>query len=124
MVGEIVAHPRFGSGRVTGFEPPRIEVAFEGGMVKTFAYPQAVGRFLNFEGEAARLQSERDRDRAEADARELAAARLLADRQRAEAAARQRLEQLHDKRVAAARRTAARSAAARRAKTEAGGETK
>ena len=39
MIGEIVTHSRFGSGRVTAFKPPHIEIAFDGGVKKTFAYP-------------------------------------------------------------------------------------
>ena len=30
MLGEYVAHVRFGEGRVTAYAPPRIEVTFEG----------------------------------------------------------------------------------------------
>ena len=108
MVGELVSHIRFGSGKVTAFEPPHIEVTFEEGAVKTFVYPQAVDRFIRFEAEEARQRAARDLELARNLERESAQARLTADRQRAEEAARQRMEQLHEKRVAAARRTAAR----------------
>ena len=49
MLGEPVIHTRFGSGKVTAFAPPRMEVTFDDGAVKVFPYPQAVERFLRFE---------------------------------------------------------------------------
>ena len=120
MVGETVTHIRFGAGRVTAFAPPHIDITFDDGTVKTFVYPQAVGRFIRFTGEAAQRQAQRDREQSEVLAREREMAKLLADREKAEEAARQRMEQLHEKKVAAAKRTAARSAAARKAKAEGG----
>ena len=63
-----------------------------------------------------------DREQADALGREDELARVLADRQKAEEAARQRMEQLHEKKVAAAKRTAARSAAARKSKATGGKE--
>jgi len=120
MIGEIVNHVRFGRGRVTAFAPPRIEITFEGDVVRAFAYPQAVERFLRFEREDARQRALRDRDQADTDARERDMLRILQDRQRAEEAARKSLDALHEKKVAAARRAAARSAAARKEKEEKG----
>ena len=120
MVGETVTHIRFGEGRVTAFVPPHIDITFDDGTVKTFVYPQAIGRFIRFTGEAAQRQAQRDWEQAEVLARENELAKMLADRQRAEEAARQRMEQLHERKVAAAKRTAARSAAARKAKAEGG----
>lgn len=121
MIGENVSHIRFGAGKVTAFAPPRIEIAFLDGTVKTFAYPQSVGRFLRFAGAEAQARAQRDLEQAEMLARESAMVRLLEDRQRAEEAARQRRELLHDRKIAAAKRTAGRSAAARKMKT--GGST-
>ena len=123
MVGETVTHIRFGKGRVTAFVPPHIEISFNDGTVKTFVYPQAVDRFICFTSEAAQQQAQHDREQSEVLAREREMAKLLADRQRAEEAARQRTEQIHERKVAAAKRTAARSAAARKAKAT-GGTTK
>ena len=48
MLGEPVTHTRFGSGKVTAFAPPRMEVTFDDGTVKAFSYPQAVERFIRF----------------------------------------------------------------------------
>ena len=122
MVGERVTHIRFGKGTVTSFAPPRIEIEFSDGAVKAFVYPQAVDRFISFDGENARERARRDREQADALGREDELARVLADRQKAEEAARQRMEQLHEKKVAAAKRTAARSAAARKSKATGGKE--
>ena len=123
MVGERITHIRFGEGIVTAFAPPHIEIAFGDGAVKTFVYPQAVDRFIRFTDGKMQAQAQRDLEQAGVLARENEMARVLANQQRAAAAARQRLEQLHERKVAAARRTAARSAAARKAKAT-GGTTK
>ena len=40
MLGEPVTHTRFGSGKVTAFAPPRLEVTFDDGAVKVFPYPR------------------------------------------------------------------------------------
>ena len=70
MVGERVTHIRFGEGTVTAFAPPHIEITFSDGAVKTFAYPQAVDRFISFDGENAREKARRDREQADVVARE------------------------------------------------------
>ena len=120
MVGERVTHIRFGEGTVTAFAPPHIEITFSDGAVKTFVYPQAVDRFILFEGENAREKARRDREQADVVVREKEMAKMLADRQKAEEAARQRMEQLHEKKVTEAKRRAARSAAARASKATGG----
>lgn len=120
MIGEEVVHIRFGKGRVKAFELPRIQIAFEDGTTRTFAYPQSVDRFIRFENEAVQQKAQHDREQAEILERENAMAKLLADRQRAEEAAKERMEALHEKKVASARRTAARSAAARKNKATGG----
>lgn len=120
MVGERVTHIRFGEGTVTAFAPPHIEIAFSDGAVKTFAYPQAVDRFISFDRENAREQARRDREQADVVAREKEMAKMLADRQKAEEAAQQRMEQLHEKKVTEAKRRAARSAATRASKATGG----
>ena len=120
MVGEHVTHTRFGEGTVTAFAPPHIEIAFSDGAVKTFAYPQAVDRFISFDKENAREQARRDREQADVVAREKEMAKMLADRQKAEEAAQQRMEQLHEKKVTEAKHRAARSAAARASKATGG----
>ena len=116
MLGEIVTHIRFGAGRVTAFEPPRLEITFEDGAVRAFAYPQAVGRFIRFERPEAEERARRDREDAGATARETDMARLMESRRRAEEDTRLRLEAIHEKRLTAARRAAARSALARKGK--------
>jgi len=116
MLGEIVTHTRFGSGRVTAFAPPRIEVTFDDGVVRAFAYPDAVDKFLRFEGEQARQQAMRDREQAEVSERERVLARLAENRRRAEEDNLRRMEAIREKKVATARRSAARSALARKAK--------
>ena len=118
MLGEIVTHTRFGSGKVTAFDPPRMEVTFDDGSVRTFAYPQAVERFIRFENPDVGLRASLDRQQNAAVEREKDMARLMENRRRAEAENRQRLEAIREKKIAAARRTAARSAMARRAKAE------
>ncbi len=119
MLGEPVTHTRFGSGKVTAFAPPRMEVTFDDGTVKAFPYPQAVERFLRIESPDAMQRALNDRQRADVVQRESEMARLEENRRRAEAETRQRLEAIREKKVAAARRTAARSAMARKAKAEA-----
>ena len=120
MVGERVTHIRFGEGTVTAFAPPHIEIAFSDGAVKTFAYPQAVDRYISFDGETAREKARRDREQADVVAREKEIAKMLADRQKAEEAARQRMEQLHEKKATDAKCRAARSAAARASRATGG----
>lgn len=116
MVGEAVSHVRYGRGRVTAFAPPRIEITFDDGTARTFAYPQSVGRFIRFEDEAADRRAGQDRERAEVLDGEQTMARILAERQRAEETAQQRLEALREKRIASARRNMARAAMAREKK--------
>ena len=118
MVGEAVAHVRFGKGSVISFEPPRIAIAFDNGMEKTFAYPQSVGKFIRFERDEVQQRAERDRNQAEVVSRELEMARFQEKRRQAEEANRLRAEAFREKKVAAARRTAS----MRRTKT--GGNTK
>jgi len=119
MLGEPVTHIRFGSGKVTAFDPSRMEVTFDDGVVRAFPYPQAVERFLRFESLQAMQKALNDRKRADIVQRENEMARIMENRRRAEAETRQRLEAIREKKVAAARRTAARSAMARKTKTEA-----
>ena len=116
MLGQIITHTRFGRGIVTAFNPPRMEVTFDDGATKAFAYPQAVERFIRFEDPGAMARANQDRQQAEVLKRESDMARLTENRRRAEEETRQRLEAIHEKKVAAAKRTAARSAMARKMK--------
>ena len=116
MLGQAVVHVRYGRGEVTAFAPPRIEVTFEDGAARTFAYPQAVGRFLTFEDEAADARARRDRERSEVVAGERSMERMLDQRRQAEAITRQRLDAIRDKRIESARRSMARAAIAREKK--------
>ena len=65
MLGQIVTHTRFGRGRVTAFDPPRMEITFDDGAARSFAYPQAVEGFIRFESPAAMEKAVRDRQQAE-----------------------------------------------------------
>ena len=105
MVGEAVTHVRFGRGSVISFEPPRIAVAFDDGVERTFAYPQSVGKFLRFERNEAQQGAEKDRNQAEIIDRELEMTRLQEKRRQAEEADRLRIEALRGKKAAAAKRT-------------------
>ena len=120
MVGEAVVHSRYGLGRVTAFKPPRIEIAFDSGDSRTFAYPLSVDRFIHFERDEAQHRAERDREQAAVLEQEQAIEKLLQLRQRAEETAREHVEALREKKAAAARRTAAR----RKEKATEGGESK
>ena len=119
MIGEVVVHSRYGRGRVTAFNPPRIEVTFDSGDPKTFAYPLSVSRFIAFERNEAQERAERDREQAAVLERERALEKLMLDRRQAEEAARQRAKAFHEKKIASARRTAS----MRKEKTT-GGENK
>ena len=116
MLGQIVTHTRFGRGKVTAFDPPRMAVTFDDGAIKAFAYPQAVEKFIRFEDAKAQSRALRDREIAETSEQELAMAVLAEHRRQAEEDNRRRLEAIHEKKVAAARLTAARSAIARKMK--------
>ena len=124
MTGQVVTHVRFGEGRVIDFAPPRITIEFQDHTTKTFAYPQAVERFLSFADPLTEVRARRDLEQARVLAAEDARARIEERRQHEEELTRQRLEAIHDKKVAAARRSAARSTAARAAKSAAGKTTK
>ena len=118
MLGQIVTHTRFGRGRVTAFDPPRMAITFNDGTVKVFAYPQAVEKFIRFEDAEAQSRALRDREMAETSEQARVMAVLAEHRRQAEEDNRRRMEAIHEKKVAAARRTAARSAMARKAKAE------
>ena len=118
MLGQIVTHTRFGRGKVTAFNPPRMEVAFDDGATRAFAYPQAVERFIRFESPDAQDRARRDREQNAVVAQEAELARLAESRRRAEEDNQRRLDAIREKKVAAARRTAARSAMARKMKAK------
>lgn len=118
MIGEVVTHIRYGRGRVTAFDLPRIEIAFEDGSVRTFAYPLAARRFLRFESDEARRRAQRDCEQADVIAREREEAMLEEKRRRAEEEARRYVEAQREKKAAAAKRTAA----MRRTRTQTGGQ--
>lgn len=118
MVGEVVTHVRFGRGIVTAFTAPRIEIAFDDGAVKTFAYPLSAKRFLRFERREAQERAERDCEQAEVVAREREQAILEEKRRKAEEEALQRIEAQREKKAAAAKR----SATMRKTKTTTGGK--
>ena len=118
MLGKYVAHVRFGEGRVTAYAPPRIEVTFEDGTVRTFAYPQAVERFLSFREPAVQARAIRDLEQSEAAERQRSLDQLLVRQRQAEEDALRRLEAMREKKAATARRSAARSAAVRQANAQ------
>ena len=107
MTGQAVIHTRFGRGVVTRFEPPRIGIRFEDGADRTFAYPQAVGRFIRFEDPDAARRAGDDARRAEITASEQARVAVEARRRREEAIMQERAEAFHLKKVAAAKKVAA-----------------
>ena len=112
MIGKVVTHTRYGRGVVTSFQPPRIEIAFDDGTVKTFAYPGSVARFIRFEDEDAQHRAARDLAREEV-LSDRVAEQIREGRRRAEADALQLRDAQREKRIATAKRTAARAAAAR-----------
>ena len=125
MIGEIVTHNRYGRGVVTAFEPPRIDIRFDGEETsRRFAWPSAAARFLTFERpdaeEAARLAVAT----AELTLQEQLAIRAREARRREEQLSALREESLRQKRTAAAKKAAANRAirAARSAHTAADGK--
>lgn len=118
MVGEIVIHVRFGRGIVTAFAAPRIEITFDDGTVKTFAYPLSVKRFLHFERSEAQKRAAQDCEQDEVIAREREQTMLVEKRRKAEEEALRHIEAQREKKAAAARLCAAR----RQAKTTTGGK--
>jgi len=107
MVGEVVKYVRFGKGNVISFEPPRLTIAFDNGTEKTFAYPQSVSKFIHFERDVVQQKAEQDRNQAKIVSQELEMARLQEKRRQAEEADRMRVEAAREKKVAAAKRSAA-----------------
>jgi len=107
MVGEVVKYVRLGKGNVISFEPPRLTIAFDNGTEKTFAYPQSVSKFIHFERDEVQQKAEQDRNQAKIVSQELEMARLQEKRRQAEEADRMRVEAAREKKVAAAKRSAA-----------------
>lgn len=110
MVGEIVEHARFGRGTVTAFEPPRMEVRFDGdeGPARRFSYPAAVGRFIRFVGADAAQRAQADLAQSDALARQEALDKIESNRRREEQIAQLRLESMRKKRSDAAKKAAER----------------
>lgn len=69
MTGEFIRHIRFGDGQVKEFAPPHIVIAFHTGDVKTFLYPQSVGKFIRFTSDLAQQRAQTDLEKAEENAR-------------------------------------------------------
>ena len=118
MVGQVDNILRIGKNNVISYEPPRLTIAFDNGTEKTFAYPQSVSKFIHFERDEVQQKAERDRNQAEIVSQELEMALLQEKRRQAEEADRMRVEAAREKKVAAARRSAAMR------KTKMGGNTK
>ncbi len=104
MVGEVVTHIRFGRGNVTAFDERHIEIAFDDGSVRIFAYPMSVRRFLRFDRDEAQRRAEGDCEQAEQIAREREMMILEEQRRKTGEEARQRAEALREKKAATAKR--------------------
>ena len=124
MIGEIVTHSRYGRGMVTAFEPPRIDIRFDGDAApRRFAWPSAAARFLTFENPEAAETARLALATAKLSLQEQLARRAEAARRREEQLAALREESLRQKRNAAARKAAAnRAIRAARTAQAAGGK--
>ena len=111
MIGEVVTHSRYGWGVVTAFDSRRIEIRFEAGEPRTFAYPEAVGRYLRFEREEADTRARADLAVAETSRQEKLRAEAEARRRREEQLSELRREAQRLKRSQAAKKAASSRAA-------------
>ena len=119
MVGQVVEHVRFGRGVVTGFEPPRMEVRFDGeDAPRRFSYPGVVSNFLRFTDPDAARRARSDLDAADVLDQQAVMAKIAANRQREEAIVERRLEALRKKRTDAAKKAAERRRQALAGKSE------
>ena len=118
MVGQIVEHTRFGRGTVTAFEPPRMEVRFdgEGDVTRRFSYPAAAANFIRFVDPDAARRAREDLERSDALSRQEALHKIEQNRRREEQIALLRLESARKKRSDAARKAAERRRVALAAK--------
>ena len=119
MLGQIVEHPRYGRGRVTAFDPPRIEVVFDSdpALPRRFSYPAVVDKFLRFEAEDAARRAHEDLEASTALLRRQELARIEENRRREEQIAEKRVEALRKKRSDAAKKAAERRKTALAAKS-------
>ena len=109
MVGQIVEHIRFGRGVVTGFEPPRLEVRFDGEEApRRFSYPGVTSKFLRFTDPEAARRARSDLEAASVLTQQEVMAKIEANRRREEQIATMRMEALRKKRTDAARKAAER----------------
>ncbi|MDI9506084.1 MAG: hypothetical protein ACOYI7_07490 [Candidatus Excrementavichristensenella sp.] len=109
MTGEFIRHIRFGDGQVKEFAPPHIVIAFHTGDVKTFLYPQSVGKYIRFASAFAQQQAQADLEAAEETARAEAVTKQIAIRGMTKGDGPGRSERLGDKKKpASAKRTATR----------------
>ena len=110
MVGEIIEHIRFGRGTVTAFDPPRMEVRFEGddNQVRRFSYPAGVAKFIHFVDPDAAQRAQDDLARSNVLQRQEVLERIEQNRRREEQIAEQRLESARKKRSDAAKKAAER----------------
>ena len=113
LIGEAVAHGRFGRGIITGAEPGYIDVKFEAeDKPRRFAYPGAFRDFLSFEREAAAEQARRDMASASVQTQQDILRKIEADRVREERLTAMRLEEQRRRRADSAKKAAERRKAA------------
>ena len=113
LIGEAVAHRRFGRGIITGAEPGYIDVRFETeDKPRRFAYPGAFRDFLAFERPEAAEQVKRDMASATEQSRLDILRKIEAGRVREERLTAMRLEEQRRRRAESAKKAAERRKAA------------
>lgn len=109
MVGERVEHIRFGQGVVTVFEPPRLDVRFDGEEKdRRFTYPAVTSRFLRFIGPDAARRARSDLEANAVLTHQEIVEKIEANRRREEEISQSRVEALRQKRAEAAKQAAER----------------
>ena len=109
MVGERVEHIRFGQGVVTVFDPPRMDVCFEGEeKARRFTYPAVTSKFLRFIDPDTARRARSDLEANDVLTQQQIVEKIEANRRREEEISLSRVEALRKKRADAAKQAAER----------------
>ena len=109
MIGQRVEHIRFGQGVVTAFEPPRLDVCFDGEeRARRFTYPAVTSKFLHFIDPDAARRARSDLEANDVLTHQQIVEKIEANRRREEEISQERVDAMRKKRAEAAKQASER----------------
>ena len=109
MIGQRVEHIRFGQGVVTAFEPPRLDVCFDGEeKARRFTYPAVTSKFLRFIDPDAARRARSDLEANDVLTHQQIVEKIEANRRREEEISQELVDAMRKKRAEAAKQASER----------------